>query len=392
MTKDKQKLIGILSVGRTDYSYFRPILHEIKKDPSLKYFLIATGTHLIPQFGSTYKEIIKDGFNIDEKIRTPISSNNQEGISRIIGLTTLGVADILSKNNFDTLLVLGDRYETLGAVVAALPYNIPIAHIFGGDVTEGAFDEQIRHAITKMAHIHFASNRLSAKRIIQMGEERWRVFDVGSSCIDTIKRTELYSKQDFFKMHGSDFSKRLFLVTFHPVTLELENTESYVRNLIKGLQFFDANLIVTYPNSDPSSTVIIKYFKRFAEKTKNVRFLKNLGIKGYYSAMKYADVMIGNSSSGIIESATFRLPVVNIGNRQKGRLAGRNVINSGYTSEDIIRKIKLSVSSSFRKSLKGLKNPYGSGDSSKEIIKILEQVLSRKSNKEIITKKFFNTS
>lgn len=386
----RKKLIGILSIGRTDYSYFKPVLCEIMKDPFLEYFLIVAGMHLAPEFGSTYQEIIKDGFRIHEKLEVTLSSSTPEGTAKATGLMTLGIASILSKNSFDTLLVLGDRYETLGAVAAALQYNIPIAHIFGGEITEGVFDEQIRHAITKMAHIHFASNRLSAKRIIQMGEERWRVFNIGSPCIDMIKQTKLYTKRDFFKLYNLQPSKRFFLVTFHPVTLEIEDTEYHVRNLIEALQCFDANAIVTYPNSDAGSGTIIEYFSRFAGKNKNVRFIKNLGIKGYYSAMKYADVMIGNSSSGIIESAAFRLPVVNIGSRQRNRLASKNVINSGYNSKAIIRNIEVSLTRQFRNRLRNLKNPYGSGNSSKRIINILRTLLAKKSKREIITKKFIS--
>lgn len=390
MNIDKKKLIGILSIGRTDHSYFRPILNEIKKDSTLKYFLIVAGMHLSPEFGLTYKEIIKDGFHIDEKIEVTLSSNTSEGAAKTTGLMAIGISSILSKHKFNALLVLGDRYETLGAVVAAIPYNIPIAHIFGGEITEGVFDEQIRHAITKMAHIHFASNQLSAKRIIQMGEERWRVFNVGSPCIDMIKQAELYSRRSFFKIYGLNFSKKLFLVTFHPVTLELEDTEYHVRNLIDALKYFDANIIVTYPNSDPGAATIIENFRNASERNRNIGFIKNLRIKGYYSAMKYADVMIGNSSSGIIESATFKLPVVNIGNRQKNRLRGNNVIDSDYNAQDIIKKINAALLKTFRNSLKNLKNPYGNGNSSKKIVNILKQFLTKKSQSELITKKFIS--
>lgn len=385
---NNKKIIGIISVGRTDYSFFKPILKEIAKSDIFEYCLIVMGMHLSHEFGLTYKEIEKDGFNINEKIEITLSSNTPEGTAKTTGLAILALTSVFSKNIVDLLLVIGDRFETLGAVCAAIPYNIPIAHVSGGDLTEGVIDEQIRHAITKISHIHFPSNELSAKRIIQMGEEPWRVFNVGSPSIDMIKSTEFYSKREFYRLFYLDPSKRLFLVTFHPVTLETEDTEYHMRNSVEALKSFDASMIITYPNSDTGSRTIIEYFQEFGEENRNVRFIKNLGVRAYYSAMKYADAMIGNSSSGIIESATFKLPVVNIGNRQKNRLAGRNVINSTYSSRDIIKKTELSLSRPFKNSLKNLKNPYGNGNSSKKIVNILKQILLKKSVKVLITKKF----
>lgn len=384
----KKTLIGILSVGRTDYSYFRPLLNEIKKSPGLEYFLIAAGMHLSPKFGMTYKEIRKDGFRIDKRIHATILSNTPEATAKTIGLMTLGLIPVLKKGILDVLLVLGDRFETLGAVSAAIPYNTPIAHVCGGDLTEGAIDEQIRHAITKISHLHFVSNELSRKRVLQMGEEAWRVHNVGSPCVDTIKETKLYSKEELFKLYDLDPSKKLFLVTYHPVTLEVENTRSHTQNLIKALRHFDANIIATYPNSDHGSAVIVRHFEQLEKDDKKFRFVKSLGVKGYYSAMKFSDAMIGNSSSGIIESIAFKLPVVDIGNRQKGRLRGKNVLNPGYSSADIIRATEKALSPGFRKSLKNLKNPYGEGETSRKIVRIIKDILRKKSRKEIITKKF----
>src|SRR3989338_4297586 len=388
MKVKNRKKVGILSVGRTDYSYFKPILQEIIKSRSPEYFLIVAGMHLSSSFGSTYKEITGDGFHIDGKIAATHPSDSPEGVAKTISLMTSGMAAILKRNKLDALVILGDRFETLGAAAAAIPYNIPIAHICGGDVTEGLFDEQIRHAITKIAHIHFVTNKLSARRIIQMGEEKWRVFNVGSPSIDLMKQIKLYPRREFFKIHGLDVSRRLFLVTFHPVTLESENTGSYLGNLIKALGHFDANIIITYPNSDPTSRVIIRNFKEFAQKNKNVRFVKSLGPRGYFSTLKYSDVMIGNSSSGIIEAATFQLPIVDIGNMQKSRMAGKNVIHARYDAQDIIRKIEKSLTPRFKNSLKNLQNPYGKGGASKRIIMILRRILTKKTKKQIITKKF----
>lgn len=383
-----KKNIGILTVGRTDYSYLKPVLKEIEKRKALEYYLIAAGMHLTKEFGLTYREIEKDGFTIHEKLKVTSSLNTAEGAARTAGMATLASASVFAKGVIDMLLVLGDRIETLGVVSSAIPYNIPVAHMCGGDVTEGAVDERIRHAITKIAHIHFPTNKLSARRIIQMGEEPWRVFTSGSTSIDMMKATEVYSREQLLALHGLDTARALFLITFHPATLEVENTANHMRALLGALRHYNANMIITYPNSDPSAKTIIGYFNAFAKKNKNVRFMKNLGIRGYYSAMKHADAMIGNSSSGIIESATFRLPVVNIGDRQKNRLAGRNVIDSTYDTRDIDKKIKRALSRSFQSSLEGLQNPYGSGDSSRKIVSIIERILTGKTKKEIITKKF----
>ncbi len=384
----KKKILGILSLGRTDYSYYKPLLQEIKRSSGLDYYLITVGMHLSPEFGQSYREISADGFTIHEKIECTLSSNTAEGSAKTTALMTMGLASTLSKGILDMLIVFGDRFETLGAVVAALPYDLPVAHIWGGDVTEGAFDEQTRHAITKLSHLHFPSNALSARRILQMGEEPWRVCNVGSTAVDMMLSQKLYTKEALCARYGFDPKKRIFLVTYHPVTLEAANTEYHITNLIQALKALDANILITYPNSDPGSRTIIEHLNRFTQEKKLVRFEKKLGIKGYYSAMKHADAMIGNSSSGILESSTYRLPVVNIGNRQKNRLAGINVIHAQYEADDILKKVTRAVSPAFKKIVRRCKSPYGNGKASEKIVRILEKTMKERSTQELVTKKF----
>lgn len=380
-----KRVIGVLSVGRTDYSYFKPILEEIIKRPSLEYCLITVGMHHSPEFGLTYRDIEKDGFRISEKIEVTLSSNTPCGAAKTTALTCLSLADILGRRKIDMLLVLGDRFETLGAVCAAIPYNIPIAHICGGDVTEGALDEQTRHAITKIAHVHFPSNKMSAARIIQMGEEPWRVFNVGLSSLDTVRAKQFISKSEFCAQLGLYPSRKIFLVTFHPVTLELDKTEYYVENITNALSAYDAEIIITYPNSDPGSRIIIERLKKFAGEKDNVKVVKNLGIDMYFTAMKYADAVIGNTSSGILEAAIFNVPVVDIGNRQKSRLRDKNVISTGYTVAEITKGIDKALSDKFKKYIKNMKSIYGSGDTSKRIVNVIADIeLSAK----LIRKKF----
>lgn len=383
-----KKRIAILTVGRTDYSYFRPVLKEIERHKGLEYYLIAAGMHLEREFGLTYREIERDGFTIHRKLKAASFSNTAEGAAKAAACLAAESASVFADSRIDLLLVLGDRIETLAMTCSAIPYNIPVAHMCGGDVTEGAFDERVRHALTKIAHIHFPTNALSAKRILRMGEEPWRVLTAGSTSIDMMKRAVLYTKREFFKLYRLNEALEFILVTFHPATLETEETAEHADKLIRSLKHLKANIIITYPNSDPGFRTIIKKFDEFARGGRSVRFVKCMGIKGYYSAMKYADAMVGNSSSGIIESATFKLPVVDIGDRQKSRMAGKNVIHSTYDPRDITEKLDRALSLSFRNSLKILRNPYGNGDSSGKIVKFMEKTLYGKTKKEIIVKKF----
>ncbi|MDI6703309.1 MAG: UDP-N-acetylglucosamine 2-epimerase [bacterium] len=368
------KKIAVITGTRADYGLLHWILKEIDEDTDLELRLIVTGMHLSQEFGLTIKEIEKDGFKIDEKVEMLLSSDTGVGIAKSIGLGVIGFADVLERLDPDILLVLGDRFEIFAACTAAMALNIPIAHIAGGESTEGVIDEQIRHAITKMSHIHFPSIEFYAKRIRRMGEEDWRVFVVGGTGLDHIKRLDLMTKDEIERVLDIKIEKPTLLVTYHPVTLESEDTDRQVDELLRALEETGARIIFTYPNAEVKSREIIKKIKGFVLNYPKAKIFINLGQRRYLSLLKYVDVMIGNSSSGIIEAPSFELPVVNIGNRQKGRIRARNVIDVGYTKEEIIKGIDRALDKGFKRSLKGLKNPYGNGDSSKRIVDVLKSI------------------
>ena len=327
--------ILVVTGTRAEYGLLYWTMKGIDKDDELQLQLIVTGNHLVPEYGYTVETIIKDGFKIDEEIDMLINSNKKSGIVKSMGLELIQMAQAFDRLNPNLLLILGDRYETFIAATCAMMMNIPIAHMNGGESTEGAIDEQIRHAITKMAHIHFSGAEYYKERIIKMGEEPWRVFNVGEAGIENIKKLEFMSKQQIEEELNVKFNKKIFLITYHPVTLDVDNIEEQIDNLLETISKFNAIYIFTYPNADFGSKIIIDKIKKFIKENKNANVFYNLGQKRYLSLLNYVDVMIGNSSSGIIESPIFKLPVVNIGDRQKGRLKNKNVIDTGYSKSDI---------------------------------------------------------
>lgn len=365
----------VVTGTRSEYGLLYNTMKEIQKSKELKLQLIVTGNHLVSEFGGTIKEIRKDGFAIDDEIDMIISSNKKSALIKSMGIEMIQMAQSFDRLKPDMLLILGDRYETFIAATCAMMMNIPIAHMNGGESTEGAIDEQIRHAITKMAHIHFPGAEYYKERIIKMGEEAWRVFNVGQAGVENIKRLELYSKIAIENELNIEFNKRIFLITYHPVTLESENVETQIDNLINALKDFDAKFIFTYPNADFGSKTVIDKINGFVKENKNAYVFSSLGQKRYLSLLNYADIMIGNSSSGIIESAVFRLPVVNIGNRQKGRLRNKNIIDTEYTKKEIVDGINKSLfDEKFKSELDEIENFYGDGTTSSQIIKVLETI------------------
>jgi len=377
------KSIGVVSVGRTDWSIWRPVLKEIQNDPTLELRLYATGTHLSPEFGMTVNDVIEEGFVVSERVEMLLSSDSPQGVAKAIGLGTMGFGQVFARSQPDILLVMGDRYETLAAVTAAMPFKIPVAHLHGGESGEGAIDELIRHAITKMSHIHFASTQAHAQRIVGMGEELWRVHVTGAPGIDAIKATTPLSRYDFAQTYGIDPDQPFLLVTYHPVTLEIEDTTCQVASLLKAIDQVNLPTIFTYPNADVSSRTVMTMVSDFERCRERVKFLVNMGPLGYVSAMGHASVMVGNSSSGIIESASFQLPVVNIGNRQRGRFKPRNVIDVGYSVDEIVAGIQTGLSPGFKDGLQGLENPYGAGKASRKIVRVLRET---QINQELIMK------
>lgn len=367
--------ILIVTGTRAEYGLLYWTMKEIQNDKDLELQIVVTGNHLIKEYGFTVEQIRKDGFIVNEEIDMIINSEKKSSIVKSMGIEMIQMAQCFDRLKPDILLILGDRYETFVAATCAMMMNIPIAHMNGGESTEGAVDEQIRHAITKMANIHFPGAEVYKDIIIKMGEEPWRVHNVGQAGIENIKRINLFGKEQLEKELNISFDKAIFLITYHPETLDLDNTEIQIDNLLNALKEFDAKYIFTYPNADFGSKIIIDKVKAFVKENKNAYIYHTLGQKRYLSLLKYADVMIGNSSSGIIEAPSFKLPVINIGDRQKGRLRSKNIIDTGYSKEQIIKTINIALCDrEFRKNLSNIKNVYGNGTVSNQIINILKSI------------------
>jgi len=366
--------IGVVTVGRSDYGIYLPLLRRIQQDPDLQLHLIVSGMHLSPEFGLTVKAIEDDGFQINERVEMLLSSDTPEGIAKSMGLGTIGFAQAYAHFRPDILVVLGDRFEMHAAVVAALPFKIPVAHIHGGELTEGAIDEAIRHSITKMSHLHFVATKVYAQRVIQMGEEPWRVVTCGALSLDNLRTTRLLSREEFTDRFGITLPEKFLLVTYHPVTLEYEQTEWQVRQLLTALNATGLPILFTMPNADTGGRIIRRLIDEFLSKHPDSKKIENLGIQGYFSAMALATAMVGNSSSGIIEAASFSLPVVNVGNRQRGRIRGKNIIDVGYTHAEILTGIKKATSPEFRARSSDLVNPYGDGHTAERIVDKLKKV------------------
>ena len=365
--------IAVVTGTRAEYGLLFELMKSLKADAEIQLQLIVTGMHLSPEFGLTWRGIQEDGFSINEKVEMLLSSDTPVGIAKSVGLGIIGFADAYERLKPDIVVVLGDRYEILAAAQAAYIHRIPIAHIGGGETTEGAMDEAIRHAITKMACLHFAAAELYAKRIIQMGEQPECVFSVGSTGLDAIKKTARLSRSALEK--ALDFKLRdvNFLVTYHSATLG-EDPEASFLNLLQALDCFpDAGVLFTYPNSDTSGRVLIQKIQDYVKKNSDrCRAYVSLGQLRYLSAMDQVDLVIGNSSSGIIETPAFHIPTVNIGTRQKGRLRAASVIDCGCSVSEITGAIKRGLSPDFRNQAAVAENPYGDGDASEKIFLVLK--------------------
>lgn len=379
------KKVLVVTGTRSEYGLLYWPMREIQDDKDLMLQLVVTGNHLVREYGYTVDQIKKDGFNIDEEIDMIINSENKSAILKSMGLEMIQMAHCFERLKPDILLILGDRYETFVAATCAMMMNIPIAHMNGGESTEGAIDEQIRHAITKMAHIHFAGAEYYKERIIKMGEEASRVHNVGQAGIENIIRLKLLEKEELERELNVVFDKPIFLITYHPVTLETDSIEEQINNLLNAIQEFDGKFIFTYPNSDFGGKIIIDKINDFVSHNENAYVFYSLGQKKYLSLLKYADIMVGNSSSGIIESPSFRVPVVNIGNRQKGRLRSSNIIDVSDNKHEIVRAIRRALTcNEFKKTLNSIDNIYGDGTTSKRIVQVLKET---NINKGLLTKK-----
>jgi len=377
--------IAVVTVARSDYGIYRSILHAIRSDKELQLSLLVGGMHLSPEFGNTVTDIEADGFEIAAKIEMLLSSDSPEGVAKSIGLGVLGFAQAYTDVRPDLLLLLADRFEMLSAAVAALPFGFPIAHIHGGESTEGSMDEAIRHSITKMSHLHFASTEAYARRIVQMGEEPWRVTVSGAPALDNLPKIPLLKKEAVEQRFGFSLKDPTLLVTYHPVTSEPENTAHHMEELLAALNESGFALIFTAPNADHQGRSILQKIHDFVLHHPRAWFVTNLGHEGYFSLMAQVAAMVGNSSSGMIEASSFGLPVVNIGSRQRGRIHGQNVLNVGYERKEISEAIQRATQPSFKLGLAHMKNPYGEGQAAEKIVSKLRNVPL---NRELLVKHF----
>lgn len=385
-----KRKICIITGTRAEYGLMYWLMREIKEDPDLELQIIVTGMHLSPEFGLTYKIIEKDGFKINEKVEMLLSSDTPVGIAKSIGLGTIGFADALDRLKPDIMVVLGDRYEIFAACCAAMPARIPIAHLDGGEATEGLIDEAIRHAITKMAHLHFAATEEYRKRVIQMGEQPEKVFCYGAPGLDNIRRLTLLERSEFEKSIGFKLGSKNILITYHPVTLEKNSARPQCQELLKALENFKKNtkFIFTRPNADTDGRIIIKMINDFVQKNSPMAIaFDSLGQVKYLSALKHVDMVVGNSSSGLCEAPSFKIPTINIGDRQKGRIQAQTVISCDARREDIAEAINKGFLKEFRDSIKNAVNPYYKGEASLPIKDKLKQI---ELGKGLIKKEFYN--
>lgn len=369
--KTNKRKICVVTGTRADYGLLYPVMQKIDNDPEFQLQLIATGMHLSPEFGLTYKVIKEDGFKIDYRVEMLLSSDTAEGTAKSIGLGIIGFADAFSKLQPDLVIILGDRFEVLPAAQAALVAKIPLAHIAGGDTTEGAYDEAIRHSITKMSHLHFVTNELSAKRVRQLGENPKHVFNVGSPGLDYVNRMEILSKIDLEKAIGFEFKEKNLLITFHPVTLKQSSSNDEFQELLDALEELgdEVGFIFTMPNADTGGRSLIKMVDQFVGEHPYAKAYTSLGQRLYLSTMANVDVVVGNSSSGLYEAPAIKIPAVNIGDRQKGRLKASSVIDCEPEAE----KIKNAIQNAFNMDCSDVVNPYGEGNSSEKILFILKE-------------------
>lgn len=378
--------ICVVTGSRAEYSLLKPLLKAITEESTLELQLIVTGSHLSPEFGLTYREIEND-FSISLGLETLTSSDTSVGIATSMGIGLIRFADAFKALKPDLLLVLGDRYEILSATIASLIFRIPVAHLHGGETTEGAFDEAIRHSITKMSHIHFVAADQYRNRVIQLGERPENVYQFGGLGVDSIRCCKLLTKEELELSLGVKFLDKNLLITFHPVTLEIKTASQQVSELLGALsELSDTNLIFTMPNADVDGRVIIQMIEEFCLKNSNAHLYASLGQVNYYSAIKYVDGVVGNSSSGITEVPTFRKGTINIGERQKGRLRAISVIDCDPTKDSILKAITKLYSEKFQEKLACTTNPYGNGGSVNKILKIIKSVQLE----NLVKKKFFD--
>jgi UDP-hydrolysing UDP-N-acetyl-D-glucosamine 2-epimerase len=380
--------ICVATGTRAEYGLLKPLLEKLKDNSLFELQLLVTGAHLSPEFGLTYKQIEADGFAISYKVEMLLSSDTAEGITKSMGIAIAGFSEAFKNYQPNLLVILGDRYEMLALASTALIFKIPIAHIHGGEITEGAYDDAIRHSITKMSHLHFVSTDKYKKRVIQLGEQPQNVFKVGAIGLDNIANLELLTKEQLEDNLKIKFKKYNYLITFHPETLAEEIVESQFNKLLVALdKLEDSFFIFTKANADTNGRVINQLCEKYAKKNshKSVLF-DSLGTLRYLSVMKVCDAIVGNSSSGIIEAPSVRTATINIGNRQKGRIQASSILNCEVNSDDIYALLNQVQLQEFKDTLKDITNPYGKGNASIQIA----DVLSKINVPSLLIKKFYD--
>lgn len=384
------KKICIVTGTRAEYGLLYPLIKKMIKDDFFDVKIVATGSHLSPMFGNTIRQIEEDGFRVHKKIDIILSSDTPSSVSKSMGLAMISLGEYFEEVCPDMIIVLGDRYEILAVVSTAVVANIPVAHLHGGEITQGAYDELFRHAITKMSTLHFTSCETYRKRVIQMGEQPCNVFNVGAIGIDNIKELQLMDKKELEQSIGFKLGNNYGLVTFHPVTMEKADMIKQFEVLLEALdEISDMKFIITKANADDGGKQINQMIDEYARSNvKKVMAVTSLGQLRYLSAMQYCSCIIGNSSSGILEAPTFKVPTVNIGNRQKGRIMAKSIINVEPTKEDIIDAIRQSLQDEFRESIRHIKSPYGNGNASEKIVEHIKNYFQ--SDKISLVKPFYD--
>jgi len=364
--------IAVLTTSRADYSHLYWPLRDLEAHPEVALRIIVMGSHLSPEFGNTVQEIERDGFPIDARIECLLSSDTDIGMAKTIGVATLSLADTLGQMRPDLLLLIADRYEMLAPASVALALRIPIAHIEGGEISAGAIDDAVRNAITKMSHIHFTGTESARLRVIAMGEEEWRVHRTGAPSLDHLRRQTLFTREQLESRLELDLGRPTTLVVYHPVTL-LRDTTQEADSLFAALESMPEQILFCYPNADAGSRALIERTRAFLSGGRGQLFV-NLDSLTYWSLLRQVDLLLGNSSSGIMETPSFALPTVNIGLRQEGRERARNILDCPPDAQAIREKVQVARSEEFRKSLEGMTNPYGDGHASEKIVHVLTTV------------------
>ena len=380
------KKITIVTGTRAEFGVLRPLIEKIYKENAFELQIVATAMHLSPEFGSTVDEIEEAGFEIAKKVECLLSSDTGTGVAKTMGLAMIGFADAFKELEPDLLIILGDRTEMLAAASTAMTLNIPIAHIHGGETTEGAYDESIRHAITKMSYWHFPATEAYRKRIIQLGEDPNRVFNVGAMGIDSITNRKLLTKEEFEKSIGFSLGQSNILVTYHPVTLEDNTSKKQFQVILNSLlKLKDTKFIFTHANSDKNGRIINEMIKQFVRDHQDIAIdFQSLGQLRYLSALKHVDAVVGNSSSGIVEVPYFNIPTINIGDRQKGRVASESVVHAAPNADSIEKALEKAFDHSFRRKIKDQEQLFGHGNAAEKIYSILSEPMGD------LKKEFYN--